>query len=52
MIAGLAEFAKLAWENSGGVALVVSHSGGKDSMRMLGVLQRELPELSNLLCSR
>ena len=45
MIAGLAEVRKLAWRNSGDVALVVSHSGGKDSMRMLGVLQRELPEL-------
>jgi hypothetical protein len=45
MIAGLAEVRELAWRNSGDVALVVSHSGGKDSMRMLGVLQRELPEL-------
>jgi tRNA(Ile)-lysidine synthase TilS/MesJ len=42
MIAGLAEVRELALENSGDVALVVSHSGGKDSMRMLGVLQREL----------
>ena len=45
MIAGLAEVRALAWRNSGDVALVVSHSGGKDSMRMLGILQRELPEL-------
>jgi DNA sulfur modification protein DndC len=45
MIAGLAEVRELAWENSGDAALVVSHSGGKDSMRMLGVLQRESPEL-------
>lgn len=44
MIAGLVEVRKLACENSGDVALVVSHSGEKDSMRMLGVLQRELPE--------
>jgi 3'-phosphoadenosine 5'-phosphosulfate sulfotransferase (PAPS reductase)/FAD synthetase len=45
MIVGLAEVRELSRENSAGVALVVSHSGGKDSMRMLGVLQRELPEL-------
>jgi 3'-phosphoadenosine 5'-phosphosulfate sulfotransferase (PAPS reductase)/FAD synthetase len=45
MIVGLAEVRELAWENSGDVALVSSHSGGKDSMRMLGVLQRELPEV-------
>jgi 3'-phosphoadenosine 5'-phosphosulfate sulfotransferase (PAPS reductase)/FAD synthetase len=45
MIAGLAEVRELAWRNSGDIALVVSHSGGKDSMRMFGVLQRELPEL-------
>jgi 3'-phosphoadenosine 5'-phosphosulfate sulfotransferase (PAPS reductase)/FAD synthetase len=45
MIVGLVEVRELSRENSAGVALVVSHSGGKDSTRMLGVLQRELPEL-------
>jgi 3'-phosphoadenosine 5'-phosphosulfate sulfotransferase (PAPS reductase)/FAD synthetase len=45
MIVGLAEVRELLREISGDVALVVSHSGGKDSMRMLGILQRELPEL-------
>ena len=43
MIAGLAEVRELACENSGDVALVVSHSGGKDSMRMLGALEGNYP---------
>ena len=45
MIAGLAEVRELAWRNSRTLRWWRATPVEKDSMRMLGVLQRELPEL-------
>ena len=35
----------LVRENPGNIVTVINHSGGKDSMRMLGLVREEFPEL-------
>ena len=42
---GWNEMCALAAENDESTVLVVNHSGGKDSMRMLGLLAAEFPDL-------
>jgi 3'-phosphoadenosine 5'-phosphosulfate sulfotransferase (PAPS reductase)/FAD synthetase len=35
----------LARENPRNIVAVINHSGGKDSMRMLGLVREEFPEM-------
>ena len=35
----------LVRERHGNIVAVINHSGGKDSMRMLGLVREEFPEL-------
>ena len=38
----------LVRENPGNIVTVINHSGGKDSMRMLGLVREEFPELPTI----
>ena len=42
------EVGLLVRENPGTVVMVINHSGGKDSMRMLGLVREEFPELPTI----
>ena len=46
MTEGMEQVCRLAQEHGNNLALVVNHSGGKDSTRMLGLVRNRFPDVA------